>query len=108
MAATTGANHGNYTSLHVMDNNGQMTNMMTLLGDAGGTDLTAATPLIIQDGVISIEDAYVSQATLDTTIATKVDSLNAGTGIVIWGQVHPEKSARPLVHWQLNWMELVH
>ena len=66
---TTGLTEGDFTALRVLSG-GQMTDILTLLNSAGGGITTAATPLSIASGVLSVDlAAYATSAAVNALLA---------------------------------------
>ena len=89
MSATTGVQEGKYTKLNVMDTTGEMTDILDLLGTTtvviGGSDINAISPLVLQNGDLSLNATYVTQADFNSSSATKIDTLTAGIGMTVSG-----------------------
>ena len=71
MHTTTGVKKGDYTFLRIMDLNGDMVNVLSLLGNGGSGIITSVlTPLNISSGVLSIDlNNYATNVDLASKIS---------------------------------------
>ena len=104
----TGLTQGDFTLLRVLDASGVMTDILTLIGSAGGgtgTVTSAILPLSISNGVIEVDlsaysttvavnnailvaiGAYTTTSNLNALLGLKQDVLTPGTNITISNNV---------------------
>ena len=75
---TTGIKKGEYTLLMIMDSNGDMVNILSLLGNSGSGIITGILqPLNISSGILSIDlSTYATNLSLSNTLNSYTDTTN--------------------------------
>ena len=78
MHTTTGIKKGEYTLLRILDSNGNMVNILSLLGNGGSGIITSVlTPLNISSGILSIDlSTYVTNLSLSNALNSYTDTTN--------------------------------
>ena len=85
--ATTGLSTGDFTLLRVLEPNGDMTDVLALIGAGGsgsGLISSATSPLAISNGVLSIDlSAYLSAGAIANLLAAKISTSHEANNLAL-------------------------